>query len=147
MAEEAPGVRAVMRYACALSVRNWAKFALPGLATIVLLVVTQSEWLLPLAITGMFVLLVTGFLLYGRLALLWRCSRVVRVYPTGVFRAPVEKVELLAADKRLVLRLGGGGGCGHPIRGADAGRRRLGRRRLGLRRAPGLRLGLDSQRR
>ena len=104
----APDVAAVLRYACYLAFRSWAKFGPASLAVILLMPAAQLEWLLPLAIIAMFVLLITGIILVSRLLLLWQCYRVVRAYPVAEFRSPVEKVALHATEKRLMLRLGGG---------------------------------------
>ncbi|MCL8016825.1 hypothetical protein [Streptomyces sp. AS02] len=70
------------------------------------LFVTKSEYLIPLAIIGMFGSLITAVGCYARLSLIWRCSRVFRAYPVA-FRGPIEKMNLERyARSRLRLRFG-----------------------------------------
>lgn len=124
MARTAPGqrpeptgvqhVRAALRHGYAVTAGRWARWWVPGLAVFVGTLASQRSWLLPGAIVAFFTLVGTGFLAFSRLALLWRCTRVVRAYPKPVFRAPVEKVQLQASERRFVLRLGGAPPAGSP---------------------------------
>ncbi|SDP65659.1 hypothetical protein SAMN04487981_13151 [Streptomyces sp. cf386] len=68
---------------------------------ILLLFVTKSDYLLPLAIIGMFGSLISAVGFYARLSLIWRCSRVFRTYPME-FRGPIEKMH---TEKRARSRL------------------------------------------
>lgn len=107
-------VRASVRRAYVVTVTRWLRFFVPSVAVFAGVLVTGIGWLLPLAIVAFALLVYTGMVLWARLSLLGRCSRVLRAYPEAEFRAPVEKVELQRSEKRYVLRLGGGAGAESP---------------------------------
>ncbi|MBA4864448.1 hypothetical protein H1V43_24460 [Streptomyces sp. PSKA54] len=99
--------KGALKYYYGVALKRFAKFGVPCAFLWVQMFMWPMEYrgyLLPLAIAGMFGLLFTLFLFYGRMFLTWRCSRVFRAYPLE-FRGPVEKVKL-ERPLRLHLRFG-----------------------------------------
>lgn len=87
------------------------------------LFVFHLDYLLPVAIVGMFGIMWTLFLLADRLSFTRKCSKVFRTYPLE-FRTPVEKIGM-ESTHTLFLRFGDQGGAPFTLRAKHA----LGRRR------------------
>jgi hypothetical protein len=68
------------------------------------LFVLKIEWLLPVAIAGLFGVVSSILLCLSRLSWVRRCSRIFHNYPLQ-FRGPVDKLHL-GREKRIVIRFG-----------------------------------------
>jgi hypothetical protein len=112
-----------VRYYYGVALQNFLKFFPVFLLLWIQIFFTRIDWLLPVAIVGMFGMLWTLFLLVGRVSSTRRCAKVFRTYPLE-FRTPVEKIGM-ESTHTLYLRLGDQKGTPFTLRAKDA----LGRRR------------------
>lgn len=111
--------RGAVRYHYGVALKKFLKFFPVFLLLWVQLFVFHLEYLLPVAIVGMFGMLWTLFLLADRLSFTRKCSKVFRTYPLE-FRTPVEKYGM-ESTHTLFLRFGDQGGTLHPACEARAG--------------------------
>jgi hypothetical protein len=115
--------RGAVRYHYRDALKKFLKFFPVFLLLWVQIFVFRIDYLLPVAIVGMFGMLWTLFLLAGRLSQTRKCSKVFRTYPLE-FRTPVEKYGM-ESTHTLFLRFGDQGGTPFTLRAKHA----LGRRR------------------
>lgn len=98
--------RGALKYHYGIALKRFLKSFPIFAAMWIVFFVTKSDYLLPLAIIGMFGSVITVGAFYARFSLIWRCSRVFRTYPME-FRGPIEKMHLEKyARSRLRLRFG-----------------------------------------
>lgn len=95
--------RGALKYHYRIALKRFLKVFPIFAAMLVLLFVTKSDYLIPVAVIGLFGSLITAGGFYARLSLISRCSRVFRTYPL-VFRGPIEKMKL-EKHARSKLRL------------------------------------------
>ncbi|MEU6349070.1 hypothetical protein ABZ896_07060 [Streptomyces sp. NPDC047072] len=110
--------RGAVRYHYRVAVRNFLTFFPVFLLLWVQIFFTRIDWLLPVAIVGMFGVVWTLFLLAGRVSATRRCAKVCRTYPLA-FRSPVEKIGM-ESTHTLYLRLGDQKGTPFTLRAKDA---------------------------
>ena len=110
--------RGAVRYYHVVAVKNFLKFFPVFFLLWVQLFVFHLDYLLPVAIVGMFGMVFTLILLYGRLTSTRRCSKIFQTYPLE-FRTPVEKIGM-ESTHTLYFRLGGQKGTPFTLRAKDA---------------------------
>ncbi|MFC8433415.1 hypothetical protein [Streptomyces sp. NPDC057253] len=110
--------RGALRYHYVVALKNFLKFFPVFLLLWVQLFVFHIDYLLPVAIVGMFGMVWTLFLLAGRVSMTRQCSKVFRTYPLE-FRTPVEKIGM-ESTHTLYLRLGDQKGTPFTLRAKDA---------------------------
>jgi hypothetical protein len=109
--------RGAVRHYRTIALKRFAKFAVVFVPMWVQIFVWKIGYLLPVAIVGFVGLFFIAVLLYARVTLTRKCSRVFRTYPLE-FRGPVEKVRL-ERPSTLFLRLGGKGADSLTMRAKD----------------------------
>ncbi|MDQ0909030.1 hypothetical protein QFZ22_005015 [Streptomyces canus] len=107
-----------VRYHYGVALKKFLKFFPVFLLLWVQLFVLHLDYLLPVAIVGMFGTVWTLFLLADRLSFTRKCSKVFRTYPLE-FRTPVEKYGM-ESTHTLFLRFGDQGGTPFTLRAKHA---------------------------
>lgn len=110
--------RGAVRYYYGVALKKFLKFFPVFLLLWVQLFVFHIDYLLPVAIVGMFGMVWTLGLLVARLGSTRNCAKVLRTYPLD-FRTPVEKYGM-ESTHTLYLRFGDQGGTPFSLRARDA---------------------------